>query len=106
MSNFYLKQLFEEENKDEMFFIIALNMDGCSGLEIIPKTFETKYDFINAYHKISPVSRFNPMLTENSVEEIEIYYDRGEFKTTHRFGGDVLSKDAVFVDEYYCVEYG
>jgi len=104
--NVYLKQLFEEEYKDEMFFIIALNMDGCSGLEVIPKTFETKYDFINAYHKISPVSKFNPLLTENNVEEIEIYYDKGEFKTPHRFGGDVLSKDAVFVDEYYCVEYG
>jgi len=40
------------------------------------------------------------------VEDVNVYYDNGEFKVNHNGGGDCISKNAILVDNYFCCVEG
>lgn len=103
---------FDFENGE--IYVFGLNEDGCSGIEVIGKYFECiddfKIEYTNLHNKnnkkvIEIMPHFRMVPNRVPTIDVPIYFDKGEF-ITNLFGAWDISDKAIFIGEYFGVEYG
>lgn len=105
--NVFLKEKFETGE----FLCFALNEDGCTHVAMFANDFDYDEDKFRVayanYNNKNVKANFMKMIPSKlMVEDVNVYYDNGDFKVNHNGGGDCISKNAILVDNYFCCVEG
>jgi len=94
--------------------VFSLNEDGCSGIEVIRRSFNSADEFRVAYANLHNLMNKNAIVAMphlfftparvGTPLDVDIYYQDGEFVAN--CAGLEISEDAIFIGTYFGVEYG